>query len=81
MKGQGKEMDQEPSAAKGQINKFNQRKPTPAALPSNGIEHQAHMSEKDINVSRNLIMTKESMTKQYCTIIQYTFMWLLLYTL
>ena len=58
MKGQGKEMEQEPSAAKGQINKFNKRKPTPAALPSNGsyngIDHQAHMSEKDINVSRNL---------------------------
>ena len=58
MKGQGKEMEQEPSAAKGQINKFNKRKPTPAALPSNGssngIDHQAHMSEKDINVRTNL---------------------------
>ena len=53
MKGQGKEMEQEPSAAKGQINKFNKRKPTPAALPSNGSSNgidQTHMSEKDINV-------------------------------
>lgn len=57
MKGQGKEMEQEPSAAKGQINKFNKRKPTPAAAPSNGSSNgldQTHMSEKDINVSSHI---------------------------
>ena len=53
MKGQGKEMEQEPRAIKGQINKFNKRKPNQAALSSNGSSNgleQTIMSEKDINV-------------------------------